>query len=184
MTLPEAAVTLLQPQTGAIPTPHPTAVSQPYWDGAARGELLFQRCGACNGITPHAGAAVRALHVAATSRGSRARARARVYTWTTVWRPQTPEFTVPYAAVIVDMDEGWHMLSNVVGCEHDAAEVGMRVEVEFHPLKRRHHPAVLPADRLSGDMARRDPEVQVAARQAGDPRGRAAVLPRHRSGRP
>ena len=57
-----------------------------------------------------------------------------VYSWTTIWRPQTPDFTVPYAAVIVDMDEGWQTLSNVIGCEHEAVHIGMRVAVEFHPI--------------------------------------------------
>ena len=51
-----------------------------------------------------------------------------------MWRPQTPAFTVPYTAIIVDVDEGWQMLSNLVDCDDDAVHVGMRVEVVFHPL--------------------------------------------------
>ena len=58
-----------------------------------------------------------------------------IYSWTTVWRPQMPSFEVPYVAIIVDMDEGWQILSNLVGCEHDAVEIGMRVEVEFHEME-------------------------------------------------
>ena len=50
-----------------------------------------------------------------------------------VWRPQTPAFGVPYVPAIVDLDEGWRGLSCIVGCEHDAVTVGMRVRVEFHP---------------------------------------------------
>ena len=37
--------------------------------------------------------------------------------------------------VIVEMDEGWHILSNVIGIEHDAVEVDLPVEVEFHPIQ-------------------------------------------------
>ena len=33
------------------------------------------------------------------------------------------------------MDEGWQILSNLIGCEHDAVEIGMRVEVEFHEME-------------------------------------------------
>ena len=44
-------MTMLTPQTGDIPKPYPTAISQPYWDGLRRGELLLQRCGACTGIS-------------------------------------------------------------------------------------------------------------------------------------
>ena len=58
-----------------------------------------------------------------------------VYSWTTVWRPQTPAFTVPYVAIVVDMVENWQILSNLVGCEHDVVSVGMSVAVEFHPVQ-------------------------------------------------
>ncbi len=56
----------------------------------------------------------------------------QLYSWTTVFRPQTPEFSVPYAPVIVDVEEGWQMLSCLVGCDHEAAAIGLPVEVEFH----------------------------------------------------
>ena len=42
---------------------------------------------------------------------------------------------MPYVAIIVDMDEGWQILSNLIGCPDDAAEIGMRVEVEFHEME-------------------------------------------------
>ena len=51
-----------------------------------------------------------------------------------MWRPQTPAFTVPYAPIIVELEEGWQMLSNLVGCEHDEVHVGLPVEVVFHAL--------------------------------------------------
>lgn len=126
-------MTLLDPQRGAIPLPYPSPVSQPYWDGVTRGVLLFQRCGECGGSThtpaivcAHCGARALAW-VPSTGRGA-------VYSWTIVWRPQTPEFTVPYVPIIVDLEEGWQMLSNLIGCAHDAVHVGMPVEVVFHPL--------------------------------------------------
>jgi uncharacterized OB-fold protein len=126
-------MTLLTPQTGNIPLPHPSAISQPYWDGCRRGELLFQRCVACKGIT-HTPAMVCAHCFSRDLTWERSAGTGEIYSWSTVWRPQTPAFTVPYIAVIVDMDEGWQMLANLIGVEHDAAEVGMRVEVVFHPL--------------------------------------------------
>ncbi len=58
------------------------------------------------------------------SPGSRSAGTGAIYSWTTVWRPPTPAFTVPYVPIVVDMDEGWQMLSCLVGCEHDAAAVG------------------------------------------------------------
>jgi hypothetical protein len=55
-----------------------------------------------------------------------------VFSWTTIWRPPHPAFQVPYVAVIVELDEGWSLLSNLVGCTPDEAAVGLRVTVEFH----------------------------------------------------
>ena len=54
-----------------------------------------------------------------------------MYSWTTVWRPQTPAFSVPYVAVIVELDEGFWLLANVIGCPVDAVYVGMRVKATF-----------------------------------------------------
>jgi hypothetical protein len=54
-----------------------------------------------------------------------------------VWRPQTPQFTVPYAPVIVDVDEGYQMLSTLIGCRVRDIHAGMRVVVDFRPIGER-----------------------------------------------
>jgi uncharacterized OB-fold protein len=51
-----------------------------------------------------------------------------------VWRGQVPEFTVPYAAAIVDLDEGYQMVANIIGCEPEHIHGDMVVQVEFHPI--------------------------------------------------
>jgi hypothetical protein len=56
-----------------------------------------------------------------------------------VWRPQTPAFTTPYAAVIVNLDENYQMLSNMIGCPPEEIRLGMRVRVEFHEIDRKIH---------------------------------------------
>lgn len=127
-------MTTLQPQTGAIPLPTPSELSRPFWDGCNRGELLFQRCGACGRAT-HTPAYICAHCTSPALTWERSAGTGSVYSWTTVWRPQMPAFEVPYVAIIVDLDEGWQFLSNLIGCEVDDVEVGMRVEVEFHPVE-------------------------------------------------
>jgi uncharacterized OB-fold protein len=126
-------VTLLVPQDGAIPHRHPSPLSRPFWEGLTKHELLFQRCGECKGST-HTPAVVCAHCGARTLTWVPSTGRGTVYSWTIVWRPQTPAFSVPYVPIIVDMEEGWQMLSNLVGCEHDAVHVGQAAEVVFHPL--------------------------------------------------
>ena len=55
-----------------------------------------------------------------------------LYSWTVVWRPPYPAFSVPYAPAVVELDEGFFMISAVVGCEPEDLESGMRLSVEFH----------------------------------------------------
>lgn len=124
---------ILRPQTGNIPVPYPSVVSRPYWDGTRREELLVQRCDDCGGYT-HTPALLCAHCCSRSLEWVRSTGTGTVYSWTSVWRPQTPEFTVPYVPLIVDMDEGWQMLANLVDCTVDDVRVGMRVEVVFHRL--------------------------------------------------
>lgn len=57
-----------------------------------------------------------------------------IYSWSIVWRPQTPAFESPYAPAIVTMDEGFDILSAIVGCEPDDIHAGLRVRAEFHAV--------------------------------------------------
>jgi uncharacterized OB-fold protein len=55
-----------------------------------------------------------------------------LHSFTVVWRPVSPDFDVPYVPVLVVMEEGWTMLSSLIGCEDADAAIGLEVEVEFH----------------------------------------------------
>jgi uncharacterized OB-fold protein len=126
-------MTLLQPQTATVPAPVPSVVSVPYWEGLARGELLFQRCADCQVIT-HTPSTVCAHCLSRALTWERSAGTGTVYSYSMVWRPQTPAFEVPYCPIIVDVGEGWQILSNLIGVDSDAVEVGMRVVVEFHAI--------------------------------------------------
>src|SRR3954452_24876130 len=45
----------------------------------------------------------------------------------------------PYVVVLVDLDAGVRMMSNVTGCDPDAVAVGMRVVVGWQPLSDGRH---------------------------------------------
>jgi len=123
---------MLQPQSVGIPAPNPSVASRPYWDACGRGALVYQRCDACSTIALRATTVCgnclsRSLSwVPSDGVGS-------LYSWTVVWRPQHPSFVVPYAPAIVELDEGFTMVSAVVGCEPDDLRAEMRLAVEFHP---------------------------------------------------
>jgi len=126
-------MTILRPQTGAIPLPIPGPISRPYWDGCRNGVLRFQRCFDCGSAT-HTPAQLCASCVSTNLEWADSCGRGEIYSFTVVWRPATPEFEIPYVPVIVTMEEGWWILANLIGCEHDAAEIGQKVEVEFHAV--------------------------------------------------
>ena len=126
-------MTMLEPQRGAIPAPTPSLLSEPYWEGARRGELLFQRCAECGHAT-HTPAYLCAHCTSQALSWEPSAGTGEIYSWTTVWRPQMPAFVVPYVSIIVDMAEGWQILSNLIGCGVGDVAIGMPVAVEFHPI--------------------------------------------------
>jgi uncharacterized protein len=129
MTGPLAA--LLSSQHGDLPHAEPSAVTRPFWDGCAAGELLFQRCRGCRAaqFPPAEHCRVCLGPDLAWERGA---GLGSLYSWTVVHRPVTPAFTVPYAPAIVDLDEGYQMMTNLIGVAPEAITPGLAVQVEFH----------------------------------------------------
>ena len=120
-------------QAKTIPLPRPTALSRPHWDGCREGVLRVQRCGGCGSYVfiPQAVCTecqTDALEwVESSGRGS-------VYSHTTVHRPPRPEFDAPYVVAIVELEEGWHMLTNLVDCAPEEVAIGLSVEVDFREI--------------------------------------------------
>jgi uncharacterized OB-fold protein len=124
---------VMRPPRGGIGVPTPSRWSAEFWAGCNLGELRYQRCDDCGSAT-HTPAPVCSSCGGPRLRWTVSFGRGTIYSYTTVWRPQTPAFPVPYAPVIVELDEGWLMLSNVIGCSPDALAIGCRVEVEFRTV--------------------------------------------------
>lgn len=126
-------MSMLTPNVDGIPVPRTSAAAAPYWEACRRGELHYLRCETCGAMPP-----LPTPRCAAC--GSRSLAwqpsagRGELYSWTVVWRPQHPAFQVPYAPAIVRLDEGFTVMSAVVGCEPESLGPGMRLAVEFHAL--------------------------------------------------
>ncbi|WP_156686130.1 Zn-ribbon domain-containing OB-fold protein [Mycobacterium sp. Marseille-P9652] len=125
-------MTALRPQRG--PVPHASSqLSVPFWDGCRSGELRYQRCADCGASnfppTEHCRQCL-----SSEVRWTRSDGLGEVYSWTVVHRPVTAEFAPPYAPAIVTLDEGYQMLTNIVGVAPDTLRIGMRVRVEFHAV--------------------------------------------------
>ena len=123
---------MLAPQPVGIPVPNPSASSTPYWDAAKQGRLLYQRCDDCGTIALRP-ATVCGHCLSRSLTWTESAGRGTLYSWTIVWRAPRPAFTVPYAPAIVTLDEGYWMVTSIIGCEPDDLRDGMPVTVEFHP---------------------------------------------------
>lgn len=123
---------MLRPQAG--PVPHGSnPVSAPFWEGCRAGELRYQRCADCDSAnfppTEHCRQCLSTELRWWLSDGT-----GEVYSWTVVHRPVTAEFEPPYAPAIVDLDEGYQMLTNIVDVAPHELNVGMRVRVQFQAV--------------------------------------------------
>lgn len=123
---------VLRPQIG--PVPHASShLSAPFWESCAYGELRYQRCEAC-GLANFPPTEQCRQCLSARVRWERSAGLGEIYSWTVVHRPVTAEFAPPYAPAIVTLDEGYQMLTNVVGVAPEQLEIGMRVRVQFHAV--------------------------------------------------
>ena len=122
---------LLRPQEIGIPVPQIGTHSAPLWEAAQRGVVAFQRCEQC-GASPHKVAVVCGRCHARNLAWVESAGRGRLYSWTVVWRPQTPAFHVPYAPAIVQMDEGFWLICSLIGLAPDDIKADLEVGIEFH----------------------------------------------------
>jgi hypothetical protein len=56
-----------------------------------------------------------------------------VYSYSILHHPQHPSFSYPVIAVLVDLDEGVRILSNLVDAGRRGPFIGMAVEVAYEP---------------------------------------------------
>jgi uncharacterized OB-fold protein len=140
----ELSETWLKPQTDGIPNPRTTLITKPFWDGCDDGELRYQHCEWCGAAIFNPAHLCR-LCQSRDLRWAKSRGLGTVYSYTICHRPMSPQFTTPYAPIIVDLDEGYQMLSNLIECDVGAVRVGMRVKVCFVAVGDRSMPYFSPA---------------------------------------
>jgi uncharacterized OB-fold protein len=115
--------------------PGVTPLTEPYWAGALRGELLIQRCDACAQHWHPPLPRCPACHSAAITWVA-ASGRGRVYTYTVVYHAThvAMKDKVPYISALIQLDEGPRILTNLRNCAEEDVRVDMPVKVLFEPL--------------------------------------------------
>jgi uncharacterized OB-fold protein len=118
--------------TESKPIPHPTPESQPYWDAAAQGRLVLQRCAAC-GLVRHYPQLVCARCCMLDVEWIEASGRGAVHSWTVAHHAFHPAFKadVPYTLVTVDLVEGPRAMGRLAPGSQDRLRIGLPVRVSF-----------------------------------------------------
>lgn len=100
-----------------------------FWDGARAGELRVQRCRECGRIrhppAPMCGACHSTEWDVQALRGT-----GSLYSWVVSRHPSLPD-AEPRTVILVELDEGVRMVSNLVEAEGVEPAVGMRLEAVF-----------------------------------------------------
>ena len=109
--------------------PVPDPDDQFFWDGVAEHKLLLQRCADCGTIRhpplPMCGRCGSVARDTLESAG-----RGTVYSWIVSRHPTEPD-AEPRTVVLVDLEEGVRIVSNLLDVPVDAIEPGLPVEVAF-----------------------------------------------------
>lgn len=110
-------------------------MTQPFWDGCARGELLLQACQSCQAVW-HPPSPLCPRCYSTDYAWTPVSGRGTIYTYSVVHRAFRPvwEPHLPYVVAIVELAEGPHMLSNLIGVAPDEVRIGMQVAVTFQPV--------------------------------------------------
>ena len=115
--------------------PSPTGLAAEFYAHAARGELRFQRCEECS-MWRHPPRRRCASCGSTAWSWERSSARGRVFTWTVSHRAFDPAFAdaVPYAVVVVELDEGPRVVCNLR--DLDVSELALDLPVDIVIEKR------------------------------------------------
>ena len=120
---------------GDQPLPHfPEPDTEPFWEATKNHELRYQVCDDCSGIVFYP------RHHCTHCLGSKlswknSKGQGTIYTYSIVRQNYHPAFKerIPYVIAWIDLDEGFRILSNVVGVDDPTkdVEIGQRVQVEW-----------------------------------------------------
>ena len=111
------------------PVPVPDDASAPFFAGAARGELMLQRCRACGAFMwPVKSRCVECF--SAEVEWSAASGRGELYSFVVVHQ-RYPGFDEPYVLATVVTPEGVRFNTSIVGAEPDELRIGMQLAVVF-----------------------------------------------------
>lgn len=117
-----------------LPNPDDPLVAE-FWEHCARGELRFQRCRGC-GKWRHLPRVSCARCGSSEWSWERSSGRGKIYSWTITHQPLIRNFPepVPYAVIVVELEEGVRVVSGLRNLEPAKLTLDLPVEVVFETV--------------------------------------------------
>src|SRR5438477_11198527 len=108
---------------------------RPFWDAARRHQLVVQCCDGC-GLRRFPARDICSRCLSRDAMWVPVSGRGTIFSWAVMHQVYHPGFAseVPYALVVVALDEGARLVSNLVGCPPDAIRADMPVEAVFEDV--------------------------------------------------
>ena len=118
-----------------FPLPVPNLDNQEFFDRCREHQLVLRRCHDCQAFSypPRPNCS----HCASDNLDwVESEGRGTVYTFTITRQPVSRAFVgrLPWAVIEVELEEGVHLISNLVDCDPEEIQIGMAVRVVFEAL--------------------------------------------------
>ena len=112
------------------PRPRITLDARFFWEGIEQGKLLIQRCASC-GELRHPPGPMCPKCQSLEWEALEACGRGTVHSYVVAHHPPIPPFEYPNLVVLVELEEGTRLVSNLVGVGREEVEIGMPVVCEI-----------------------------------------------------
>ena len=118
------------------PVPEFDDVTTPFWEAAARHELVLQTCSSC-GTVRHPPRPVCPSCLSWEHEWKPASGRGVVWSWVVAHPPVLPAFAdkTPFNVAVVELDEGVRMVGNLLDVANEEIHEGMAVEVAWEDVE-------------------------------------------------
>jgi len=110
--------------------------NRPFWEAVDRHELVLQRCGACERYLQPPRPMCPECRSMDTLEWVPSPGRGEIYSYVnfTTDRMAYPAMKIPYSVVLVELEEGVRLVSNMADLEPDEVQIGLPVEVCFDDI--------------------------------------------------
>lgn len=115
------------------PMPRKSLEAAPYWDGLQKKELRYQFCQACSKAVFHP-RQLCPYCLSSELEWRVSKGKAKIYSYSVIYRPLFPEWKSPYILGIVQLEEDFYMFTEIVECSAEQVKIDMAVQVVFHPI--------------------------------------------------